>query len=273
MGRRLGEVFPERALGTDGREEVISLNGLVLSEAGTPIEFTARRGEVLGFAGLQGSGVEDIFMAIFGLERTRGDWELYFHGEKVEDVSPSNLIDQRWALIPAERRAQGLMLDWPILKNISLVIIERLISKLKLIQHKQERELTEEYIQRFDIVTDSVDKTVNTLSGGNQQKVVIAKWLASEPELLILNDPTRGIDVGTKREIYRLIAGWASQGYTILFTSSEIEEVLGVCDRVLVLYKGEIIREFETDKTDKEEVMRYVLGGEAAQNVISNQVG
>jgi ABC-type sugar transport system ATPase subunit len=131
-----------------------------------------------------------------------------------------------------------------------------------LISARKEVDLSEEYIQIFEVATDSIKKIVANLSGGNQQKVVLAKWMATDPTLLILNDPTRGIDVGTKQEIYHFITDWARQGYTILLYSSEIEEIIGVCHRILVLYKGEIIREFVAQETDKEEVMRYVLGGD-----------
>ena len=153
------------------------------------------------------------------------------------------------------------MLNWSILKNVSIIIISRLLNFLGLIKHKKEEELSKEYIKKLSIATDSLEKQVSNLSGGNQQKVVIAKWLATEPKMLILNDPTRGIDVGTKQDIYRLITEWAKQGYTILFTSSEIEEVLGIANRILVMYKGQILKEFDGESAEKEKVMEYVLGG------------
>jgi ABC-type sugar transport system ATPase subunit len=203
---------------------------------------------------------------LFGLEVAPADMEITYKGKKVEKISPQSLIDLKWAFIPAERRAQGLMLNWSMLKNVSIVILQRLLSRFKLIKHRDEQKIAMKYINDLSIATDSVEKTVDFLSGGNQQKVVLAKWLATEPEFLILNDPTRGIDVGTKREIYRLINGWASKEYTILFTSSEIEEVIGLSQRILVFYKGEIIHEFKAAETDKEEIMLYVLGGKAAMN-------
>ena len=263
VGRRLGEIFPQRPPLPEGQAVTLSVTGMTLGDNIEPVEFQARRGEVLGFAGLAGSGVQEIFSKLFGLEKQDGS-EIRFHGELQAKLSPTKLIDRGWAFIPANRRDEGLMLDWPIRKNISLVIIRRLLNRLGLIDYARERARTETYAERLNIITDSLDKRVNTLSGGNQQKVVLAKWLASEPKVLILNDPTRGIDVGTKHEIYQLVNGWAQQGFTILFTSSEIEEILGLCDRILVLYKGRIIREFQTNQTDKAEVMRHVLGGDVA---------
>lgn len=267
VGRQLGEVFPEKISIAKDSEEVLSVKGLRLAEGAKPIEFMAKKGEVLGFAGLQGSGVEATFLSLFGLTQSKKAWELVFRGKRLDDLSSPELIENKWAFIPADRRAKGLMIDWSLLFNTSLVVIKRLISKLGLIQHDRERKLAEEYINKLNIVTDSLGKKVNTLSGGNQQKVVIAKWLASEPELFILDDPTRGIDVGTKQEIYRLIKEWAQQGSTLLFSSSEIEEVLGVCHRILVFYNNEIVAEFDADQTSKEEVMRYVLGGEVVGNI------
>jgi ABC-type sugar transport system ATPase subunit len=193
----------------------------------------------------------------------------------VRHISPEHLINLKWAFIPAERRAHGLMLDWSILKNISIVIVDRIESAIGLLKHKLEQDVTRKYVDELDIATESIEKEVGNLSGGNQQKVVLAKWLATHPEFLILNDPTRGIDVGTKQEIYRLIQSWADQGYTILFTSSEIEEVVGLSHRILAFYRGEIIHEFRAEGTTKEDVMHYVLGGEAAEKakeLISNEV-
>jgi ribose transport system ATP-binding protein len=264
VGRRLGDVFPERTQPINN-QVVLSVKGLKLNEDAEPIQFQIKRGEIVGLAGLEGSGVQDVINALFGLKQYKGDWSIEFKGERLTNLRPAQLIQKKWALIPAERRAHGLMLNWSLLQNVSLVIIERLATRLGLIKHKQERSLAQKYISDFSVATDSYEKAVGQLSGGNQQKVVVAKWMATNPEFLILNDPTRGIDVGTKREIYRLVSEWAKQGYTILVTSSEIEEVIGMAHRILVFYKGGLIREFQGAQTDKEEVMRYVLSGEATE--------
>jgi ABC-type sugar transport system ATPase subunit len=266
VGRRLGEIFPPKKFASKDSKVSLEVKGLHLNGDQTPIEFSIRKGEILGFAGLQGSGVQEIFDKLFGIEKHAGDLEVLFNGKKIKKIDPVELIGNGWGLIPADRREEGLMLDWSILKNVSIVIVGRLLNRLGLINHRKEREVSEDYINQLSIATDSIDKKVINLSGGNQQKVVLAKWLSTEPKLLILNDPTRGIDVGTKQEIYRLIANWAKQGYTILFTSSEIEEVLGVSHRVLVMYKGKMVKEFSAKQADKEDVMEYVLGGAALIN-------
>jgi ABC-type sugar transport system ATPase subunit len=140
-------------------------------------------------------------------------------------------------------------------------VLDRLLDKLGLIDRSKERGLTHDYVRKLNIATDSIDKRVVNLSGGNQQKVVLAKWLATGPEILILNDPTRGVDVGAKSEIYALCDQLARTGLALLFTSSEIEETLGVCDRILVFHKGRIIREFARGEASKADVMHWVAGG------------
>ncbi|MFN2304502.1 MAG: ATP-binding cassette domain-containing protein, partial [Anaerolineales bacterium] len=251
---------PPRHEASEDAPVTLSVSGVRLNGDADPIKFDARAGEILGFAGLQGSGVDTLFEQIFGIKRSEGA-EIWFEGKKIKKLTPDALIDLGWGLIPADRREEGLMLNWSILKNVSIIIVSRLLNFLGLIKHKKEEELSREYIKKLSIATDSLEKQVSNLSGGNQQKVVIAKWLATEPKMLILNDPTRGIDVGTKQDIYRLITEWAKQGYTILFTSSEIEEVLGIANRILVMYKGQILKEFDGESAEKEQVMEYVLGG------------
>lgn len=261
VGRRLGDIFPPRPPYKGKSEVTISVKDLQLREETAKIEFSARRGEILGLAGLDGSGVQETLHHMFGLEEKKKKLVLTYGDAAIENVNPRKLIKDGWAFIPADRRNQGLMLDWSVLLNSSLVIIHRLLSKIGLIKHGQERRVAGKYVEKFKIATDSLEKKVHNLSGGNQQKVVLAKWMAAEPKILVLNDPTRGIDVGTKQEIYKLIIEWANQGYTVLFTSSEFDEILGVCDRIIVFYKNEIIKEFEKGKVEKEELMRYILGG------------
>ena len=146
-------------------------------------------------------------------------------------------------MIPESRREQGLMMDWSVTRNATLLVLDKLLNRTGLIDRTAIRSKTNHYIDRFAIATSSPDKKVLNLSGGNQQKVLLAKWLATDPSLLILNDPTRGVDVGAKSEIYELCHQLASQGITILLTSSEIGEIIGLSDRVLVLSKGRIVRE------------------------------
>ena len=261
VGRRLGDIFPERPPYKGKKETTLSLKDLVLGFQTHPIEFSAVRGEILGLAGLEGSGVQETLHNLFGLEDKKKKLTVTYGDLKMEKINPRFLIKKGWAFIPADRRNQGLMLNWSILLNSSLVILQRLISKAGFIKHREEKRIATQYVNKFSIATDNLDKKVHNLSGGNQQKVVLAKWMATEPTVLVLNDPTRGIDVGTKQEIYKLIIEWANQGFTVIFTSSEFDEIQGVCDRVLVFYKNEIIKEFKKGEVEKEELMRYILGG------------
>ncbi len=259
IGRKLDEAFPEIAEVSARAAPILEVNGLKFSEYLEDIHFRVKPGEILGFAGLEGSGIRELFHILFGLEKhTAG--EILFQGKPQRIDFPNKAIKVGWGLIPANRRDHGLIMRWSIKENISLVILKRLLSLLGLINQRRVDGLTSEYIQKLRIMTDSAEKSVLDLSGGNQQKVVISKWLATQPKILILDDPTRGIDVGAKSEIYYLIKDLAKQGLAILFNSSEIDEVLGLSHRILVMRQGKIIKEFTHVNADKLNVLRYVSG-------------
>jgi ABC-type sugar transport system ATPase subunit len=261
IGRRLGETFPTREAIPAEAPVAVSVRGLRIGSTVGPIDFDVRAGEILGFAGLEGSGVSDVFHVLFGLARPTAGQVIY-RGRSAPPRSPFDAIRQGFALIPANRRDEGLMTAWSIRRNASLAVLDKLLDRLGLIDRGKERALTNEYVRKLNVATDSIDKRVINLSGGNQQKIVVAKWLATGPEILILNDPTRGIDVGAKSEIYVLCDELARQGLALLFTSSEIEETLGVCDRILVFHKGRVIREFTRGEATKADVMHWVAGGD-----------
>jgi ABC-type sugar transport system ATPase subunit len=260
IGRRLGETFPHREGVSRDAPVAVAVNGMRIGSQVGPIDFEVRSGEILGFAGLEGSGVHDIFHMLFGLTKPSAGQVIY-KGRSTPPRSPFEAIKQGFALVPANRREEGLMTSWSIRRNASLAVLDKLLDRLGLIDRAKERGLANEYVRKLNVATDSVDKRVINLSGGNQQKVVVAKWLATGPEILVLNDPTRGIDVGAKSEIYALCDELARGGLALLFTSSEIEETLGVCDRILVFHKGRIIREFARGEATKADVMHWVAGG------------
>lgn len=260
IGRRLEETFPQRPVIGDELPVRLEVKGLCPRSGIGPVDFSVREGEILGFAGLEGSGVDEVFNVLFGIGRpVSGD--VICRGQPSRPSSPFQAIKQGWGLIPANRRDEGLMLDWTIRRNASLCVLDKLLDRLGLIDRGKERGLSNDYVRKLNIATDSIDKRIVNLSGGNQQKVVLAKWLATGPEILILNDPTRGVDVGAKSEIYALCDQLAREGLALLFTSSEIEETLGVCDRILVFYKGRVIREFVRGEATKADVMHWVAGG------------
>lgn len=260
IGRRLEETFPERGPVPANAPVVLSVSDLCRGGQLGPIGFQVRAGEILGFAGLEGSGVEEVFHILFGLDHPTSG-QITYQDQAQQIRSPVEAIRQGWGLIPANRREQGLMMGWSVNQNTTLVILNRLLGRLGLIDSTKDRGTTREYVQRLNIATDSVDKKVINLSGGNQQKVVIAKWLATGPRILILNDPTRGVDVGAKSEVYRLCHQLAQEGLALLFTSSEAEEILGLCNRILVLYRGQVIREFQRGEATKADLMHWISGG------------
>lgn len=269
IGRTLGEAFPEVKDVREDVDKVLEVKELCKEGRLISVSFDVRAGEVLGFAGLEGSGIRDLFHVLFGLDRADGG-EVWYKGRKTGIHLSGDAIRLGWGMIPANRRDHGLMMRWSVKENIALVILKRFLNLFGLLSDRRIEDKAIQYIQKLNIATDSPDKKVFDLSGGNQQKVVLAKWLATEPELLILDDPTRGIDVGAKDEVYHLIRDLAEQGISILFNSSEIDEVLGLSSRILVMRQGRVIREFAHEDASKAEVMRYV-SGDISLNSVQDQ--
>lgn len=263
IGHPLEESFPRREPVTEAAPIVLAVDKLERGETLGPVSFTVRAGEIVGFAGLEGSGIDEIFQILFGLEKPTAGEVRYASGAK-RPTNPFQAIKSGLALVPANRRDEGLMTNWSIRRNTSLAVLDKLLDTMGIVNRKKERLLATEYVSRLNVATDSIDKRVLNLSGGNQQKVVVAKWLATGPTILILNDPTRGVDVGAKSEIYRLCDELAKGGLALLFTSSEVEETIGVCDRILVLYRGAIINELRRGEATKADVMFWISGGRAA---------
>jgi ribose transport system ATP-binding protein len=207
------------------------------------ISFAVQPGEIVGLGGLDGQGQRELLLALFGVLRScRG--EILVNGSPVAIGSPvaakSDSISM--ALIPEDRKTEGLMLPMSVRDNLSAAALGR-ISRLGVIDRTRQDALVNEMLELLDIKTSDTEVPVGTLSGGNQQKVVIAKWLMNKPRIILLNDPTRGIDVGTKQEIYRLLRRLADDGAAILFYSTDYDELIGCCNRVLVMYDGGVKRE------------------------------
>lgn len=259
VGKRIEEMFPPMRDIDMGSKPILQVDDLTKKDKLNGVSFKLHEGEVLGFAGLEGCGIENIFQILFGLEKKDGGTIIYYD-KQYDKQAPWTAMKLGWSLVPAERHKQGLMTEWSIRDNITIPIIDRLRNKLGLVSRAQLNSAANSYVDKLNIVTNSVDKTVLDLSGGNQQKVVIAKWLATEPKLLILNDPTRGIDVGAKSEVYRLVDELARQGFAILFTSSEFEEVLELSDNIIVIYDGDIVANWKGGDVKKPELMSYVTG-------------
>jgi len=257
IGRPLHEYLPDH-VSTPRTDEVLRVEGLSSPGEFADISFTLHAGEVLGLAGLIGAGRSDIAQALFGLgEGVTG--QIYVDGDEVRIRSPHDAIALGMGLVPEDRKKQGLVLSLSGLHNSSLPILDRL-SSLKWIQKGRERTLAEQYFDRLRVRASAMDESVAGLSGGNQQKVVLAKWLSANCRVLILDEPTRGVDVGAKAEIHTLIDQLASQGTAILLISSELPELLALSSRILVVREGRIVGEVSRDEATQERVLRMMAG-------------
>ncbi len=258
VGRPLEETFP--AADDESGPVVLSVRGLSTEFLDT-INFELRSGEILGLAGLVGAGRTSLARALFGASRiTSGDIKVA--GKPFNPASPRAAIRARIALVPEERKTQGLVLDLSIRKNMSLPILARL-RRWGLLSKPRERTLVNDAIRDLGVRTPSAEQEVQYLSGGNQQKVVLAKWLNTAPQVLILDEPTRGVDVGAKAEIYGLIREIARKGTGILFISSELPEVLGMSDRIMVMRDGRIEGEVSRDEATEEKILGLATGESA----------
>ncbi|HEX4570135.1 MAG TPA: ATP-binding cassette domain-containing protein, partial [Dongiaceae bacterium] len=243
IGREYSHVFPPKpAVEPDGKPPILEVRNLTWTQRLRDISLTARAGEVVGLGGLDGQGQRELLLALFGvLKGVSG--ELLVDGRPVPISSPRSAKSKRvgMALIPEDRKTEGLMLPMAVRANLSFAALDRL-SRYGIIDRAAERKAVEEMVRLLAIRTDGTDIPVGSLSGGNQQKVVIAKWLMVSPRIILLNDPTRGIDVGTKQEIYVLLRKLADSGAAIIFYSTDYDELIGCCNRVLVLYDGAVKR-------------------------------
>jgi len=260
VGRDVDELFPklEARIG----EEVLRVEHLTSTGLFHDISFSLRAGEILGLAGLVGAGRSEVARAIFGVDGYDSG-TVSIQGARLASGSPAKAIARGIALVPEDRRKQGLVLDQGISRNIALSIRQRL-SKWGLIWGRPENRAAQVWSSRLEVKAEALDTLTGTLSGGNQQKVVLAKWLATAPRVLIVDEPTRGIDVGTKSEVHRLLSTLAQQGVAILMISSELPEVLGMADRVLVMREGRLTGELSREEATPESVMRAATAGEAA---------
>lgn len=255
IGRTVLHEYQPRTAVTD--KAVLVVKGLK-NNLLKDISFDVKKGEIVGFYGLVGAGKTEIARAICGADKAEGS--ILYNGKPVEDT-PKKAIAAGITLVPEERRTQGLFTSMTIRENIPVMNLRRL-SRNGLFQSKVEIDAAEEYVRRLDIATHSIEKHVEKLSGGNQQKVVFAKCLFSDAELLLLDEPTRGVDVGAKSEIYEIIRDLADQGNSVVVFSSELEEVLGVCDRVFLLFNGVLEDEIiNGSDVDVAHILNVVTGG------------
>jgi rhamnose transport system ATP-binding protein len=251
VGRDVTELFPK--LPAEVGDVVLEVEGLTSAGIFRDISFTLRSGEIVGLAGLVGAGRSEVARAIFGVDSYQSG-RVVLGGMPLPKGNPRKATERGIALVPEDRRKQGLVLEDGVSRNITLAIRSKL-AKWGLLFRSAENEAAALWASRLEVKTAALDAETGTLSGGNQQKVVLGKWLATEPTVLIVDEPTRGIDVGTKAEVHRLLSQLAQQGLAILMISSELPEVLGMADRVLVMREGRLTGEFSRAEATPEAVM------------------
>ena len=251
VGREITELFPK--VKADVGEVVLSVKGLTRLGVFTDISMEIRAGEIVALAGLVGSGRSDVVQAIFGVDRYDSG-TVTMSGTRLKGGSAAAAMAAGIALVPEDRRLQGLFMPAPIFRNVAITILNKLRTGI-LLRATKEKSLALDWATRLQLKFETLDDPVERLSGGNQQKVVLAKWLATNPKLLIVDEPTRGIDVGTKAEVHRLLSEQAAAGMAIIMVSSELPEVLGMADRILVMREGRIVAELSRTEATQEKVM------------------
>ncbi len=254
VGRELEGRFPEKKH-TPGEVLLEVKNLSSVHNHVTDVSFTLRKGEILGFAGLAGAGRTEVIENLFGISERKGG-KIFLHGKEIKNRTPREAIKNGFALVTEERRATGIFGILDICENTTISSIKKYRIASLLLSGKKRRGVTDRMIKSMKIKTPSQRTQIRSLSGGNQQKVIFGRWLLTEPEVLMLDEPTRGIDVGAKYEIYKLINELAENGKSVIMVSGELPEIIGVCDRICVLSGGRVAGELDANNATQEEIMR-----------------
>lgn len=256
VGRKLKDIFPR--LEREPGKEVLRVKSLTKKGVLENVSFSIREGEVLGVSGLMGSGRTEIAKAIFGALKLDSG-EIYLNNKSVKVKSPKDAVRYGIAYLSEDRKMEGLLLKLSVKHNMTLSSLNKITKRGK-INNKAETNIVADFIKKLSIKTPSSEQTIKNLSGGNQQKVVISKWMLIDPKVLILDEPTRGVDVGAKREIYELINKLKEAGVAIIVISSEMPEVMGISDRILVIHEGKVCGEFTHAEVTQEKIMKCAVG-------------
>ena len=257
VGRSITEFYPDRR--NKPAEVILEVKSFNQTGVFRDVSFNLRKGEILGVAGLMGAGRTEIMRAIFGVDPHESG-ELVFKGEPLKITKPEDAIKAGMAFVTENRKTEGLILDFSILRNIALPSVDT-FAKNSVINFGKLSGFADEMAKKLGVKAHSLELEAGALSGGNQQKVVIAKWVGMKPDVIIMDEPTRGIDVGAKRDIYELMNELTASGVSIIMVSSELPEVLGMSDRILVVHEGRIAGELLRDEADQEKIMTLATGG------------
>jgi simple sugar transport system ATP-binding protein len=258
LGRELNEQFPQKPLVTI--ETILEVKNLCDTDKLTNISLTVNKGEIVGIAGLVGAGKTELCKALFGETKLKRG-EVKLHGKILRLSNPYRAVKQGIALVPEERRKEGILVMESVATNLTSANLGKFTKRFGFINRKTEKRTSLELIDRLGIKTPSEEAKVQNLSGGNQQKIAIGKWLIADAEVYIFDEPTKGVDVGAKKDIFELICELAKKGKAIIYASSELSEIIGITNRLYVLYDGQIAKEIETDLTNEEELLFYSTGG------------
>jgi ribose transport system ATP-binding protein len=253
VGRKVDQLYPDRPIGTD--RVLLEVRDVKRLPAVRGVSLKVHAGEVVGLGGLVGSGRTELLHLIYGLDHPE-EGEVMVEGKPLRST-PRHAISQGLGLAPEDRKSQALLLDWSTTKNVTITDLNR-FSRV-LLDVRKERERAREQLRALNTVPDDPDRVVRLLSGGNQQKVVLARWLLHECRVLLLDEPTRGVDIATKAEIYRIISDLAKSGFGVLVVSSELEELVHICTRILVMREGEIVAEVEGSDATERELLRHAV--------------
>lgn len=258
VGRDIGDIFGEKSYSAT-EETILEVKNITRTGYFKNISFDLKKGEILGFSGLVGAGRSEIVRSIFGLDRLDSG-EIYIAGQKVNIKNSTDGINKGIAFVSEDRRIESIIQGFTVRENITIMLLREVISKTGLINAKKESRLAAKYVSDFSIKTPSIEQLVMNLSGGNQQKVALAKCLSTSPKIMILDEPTKGIDVGAKKEIHTLIKELANSGIGVIIVSSELPEIIGMCHRVLVIREGKLIKQFSKEQLNEEGLMHASVG-------------
>ncbi len=254
VGRELDEMYPK--VDCPITDVILEVKELSAGDAFQNISFSLKRGEILGLSGLMGAGRTEVLETLFGLRKKTGG-KILVKGIEVDIREPSDAKKNGFAMLTEDRRRTGIIPVATVCDNVVIANLKKYVSKLRFINNKRMRSDTVEYVDKLNIKTTGTEVRIQDLSGGNQQKVLVARWLLTNPEILLVDEPTRGIDVGAKAEIHSLLTQMAANGKAIIMASSEMPEILGMCDRVLVMYEGRMTGIIDRAEATQERIMKY----------------
>lgn len=266
VGRNLGDVYNSLDREKEIGDVLLEVKDLK-TECTKEISFTLRKGEVLGFSGLVGAGRTEIMRGIIGADRVISG-EIYLEGQKIQNRDPGDAEKNGIVMVPEDRKTQGILSNLGVGENITIGSLSRNSSALGIVNRTKEKEMERRGIEHFKIKTPNAEKKIVELSGGNQQKAIVARWMETNPKVVILDEPTKGIDIGAKSEFYHMICEFAKQGLGVILISSELPEVIGLSDRIIVMKGREITGEVSREEANEEVLLSLAMIGESSREKV-----